>query len=146
MKKASLYLRRPHLFLHPMSCTTDGVWIAGAPEIKLDESSGDEELGRALAEALMGSASGVPHPRVWSGRNDAFLKLAGVKSWATFARTAEHASAEEIDGVTCVIPYVNRGASEGFQPLPEQAVAVRPVTFAALGAAAREALRRSAAN
>lgn len=114
MKAATAYLRKGRFFVHALFRTTDGVWIFAEPCEHLDLACSDRELGDLIQQALDGSRTGVPHPRVWTGLLGPLLKRAGVRSWNAFAKSASCAGVEEALGTVSVTPTRNLGAKGGF--------------------------------
>jgi hypothetical protein len=135
-----MYLRGNDVFIHASSQTTAGVWIFSPPCARLDAASPDADVGLGVLEALGGSQSGVRHPAVWTGLITPLLKLAKVKSWATFAKNASCADAVEESGRITVIPTRNLGEKEGFVEDPAGSIVLDAPTPDALGAAAKRAL------
>jgi hypothetical protein len=116
------------------------VWILTEPVVKLDEGCSDGELGEAARAAMSASRTGVPHPQTWAGLLDPLLRLAGVKTWSTFAKSATCAEIEEEGAKVSVIPTRNLGAKEGFQPVPARAHIVDGHATDSIGACVRQAL------
>jgi hypothetical protein len=147
MNQATVYSRKTRFFVHASSETTAGVWILSAPTFRLDRDSSDADLGRAVRAALEGSKSNVPHPRVWKGLFDPILKEAGVGSWAAFTSGAQCALVEQdSDSALVVTPTVNRGAAEGFKPIPAEAVLLEAPTAEAIGGTIRSILNKAKAK
>ena len=140
MKQATAYKRKAQLFVHSSSRTTAGVWILGEPCIRLDEACSDLEFGTAVKAALDASSSDVPHPRSWAGLLDPLLKLAGVKSWSAFAKTASCVEIEEDGGKVSIIPTKNLGVRDGFQAERVRAATTHRDALAELGALMRQML------
>jgi hypothetical protein len=57
--------------------------------VLLADSNDPGQLGKAVFDALDGSQENVLHPTCWKGLFDPVLRLAGVKSWSAFARSAK---------------------------------------------------------
>jgi hypothetical protein len=87
MQTATAYLRKNKVFVHPDARTTDGVWIFWLPVLMQDAVDG-AELDAKILEALANSREGVPHPTDWTGLGEPLLQAAGVKSWNSFAHSA----------------------------------------------------------
>jgi hypothetical protein len=139
MKAATLYERKGKLYVHSSSRTTAGVWIINVPPLTVDRARvGD--IGRSIRECLEASREGVPHPEVFTNLFDSVLDLAGVKSFATFVKSAKCVEIEMVDGEAVVlIPTRNEGAEDGFVPLPNK-MEVPLGSDDALGSAAIAAL------
>ncbi len=120
MKAASVYKRSDGWYFHADSTTTVGVGIGTPPNIKLRNDASDEALGRAVLEALAGSKEGVPHPTPKEGEKlfKPMLDLAGVKTWAAFAKNASSVDIRVDDQGLNIEPWKNEGAKMGFVPIP----------------------------
>jgi hypothetical protein len=124
MRAATAYCLGDGWYFHSESRTTSGVWIATCPYLRVDRDAPNSEKGRALIEALNKSQASVEHPSDWTGFFDPMLRLAGQRSWVSFAQDAACLGIEEQDGVIRILPKRNLGPKEGFEPIPEQRVAV----------------------
>jgi hypothetical protein len=116
MKRATVYERRGELFFHSLSKTTAGVWILTSPYLKA-RSDDDEGIASNTLAVLDASVEGIAHPTKWTGLFDPILKMAGVKSWNTFAKSARCIEAEEHGETISVVPTRNLGVDEGFEPI-----------------------------
>jgi hypothetical protein len=119
MRFAVLYKRRGKLIIGAQGRTTAGVLIGFEPPLSIDDTVDASSLGRALRDVLKRSRSPVPHPRPeeWPAITNAFLRIAGVKSWSTFVR-GSLLTTVEWDGSAIVFqPHENRGARDAFQPM-----------------------------
>jgi len=116
LKRAIAYRRKKNVIVHPSSQTTDGVWIVSEPCLVLDMSCSDREIGKAVAEALECSRTGVPHPIEWKGIVVPLLRAAGVKSWTTFAKNTTSVEVEADGNALVLVPTKNLGTIEGFEP------------------------------
>lgn len=129
MKSATVYRRADGFYLHADSQTTHGVWITAAPQCKLAVDASPETLGRAVTNMLKGSERGVSHPAQddWGKAFTPMLELAGVKSWAAFARHALNVSIRtDSDTESLIIePWENAGTKMGFIPISDVSVSVR---------------------
>jgi hypothetical protein len=141
MRRATIYFRNGSLFVHASSRSTDGVWVASEPFLKVEASANDVDLGGAVRGALDCSRTDIPHPTSWTGLLDPLLALAGVKSWSTFAKSALCAEVEEEGGLASVVPTDNLGARGGFQPDPSRATPSEASDLESLGAKVRHAVR-----
>ena len=115
MKKITAYLRNEKVILHASSRTTAGVWILDAPVLEAP-SLDPAGLGQLVVETLEGSRQVVPHPVVWKGIFDPVLRLAGVRTPNTFAKTARCVEVESDSGLVTFIPTVNHGSKGGYEP------------------------------
>jgi hypothetical protein len=129
MKSATVYKRSDGWYLHGDSQTTVGVWIEMPPRIKLDNNVSPSDLGNAAHEVLAESKQGVPHPTVDELETGfkPMLELAGVKSWAAFARHACNVSIRTDSDSRFIIiePWENAGTKRGFVQMPNLSVRVR---------------------
>lgn len=116
MKKAISYLRGQRVFTHASSKTTAGVWVLELPVLVADAAD-VETLGKQVSQALNASKEGVPHPSSWKGIFDPVLELAGVKSWATFVKTARCVGIECASEKVSFVSTENLGASGGFNDI-----------------------------
>jgi len=117
MKAATIYERKGKLYVHSSSKTTTGVWVINPPALAVEkEDTG--EVGRAVRECLAASREGVSHPKSFTNLFDPVLNLAGVKSFATFVKSAKCVEVETSDdGAVTLIPTRNEGVDDGFVPL-----------------------------
>ena len=143
MKQAMLYRRGDELFVHASSETTDGVWILSEPCLKLGITASNADIGRVLKEALQGSRTKVPHPKVWTNLFEPILKYAGVRSWSSFRRGATSSIITEADSAITVIPTTS-GQDDSFQPRKSHAVTLFGPSDDELGRVARQVLDLSA--
>ncbi|MGD9723221.1 MAG: contact-dependent growth inhibition system immunity protein [Pirellulales bacterium] len=143
MKRASAYLRTNGWFLSAVSRTTVGIGMDTPPRIKVEANASDATLGEAVLQALSGSREGVPHPdpKTADRSFDEMLDLAGVKSWAAFAKNALNVGTET-DGEWLVIePWKNEGAKRGFTQIANRNVRVRAdASPSEIGAALKSAI------
>jgi hypothetical protein len=142
MKAATIYERKGKLYIHSSSKTTAGVWVINAPVLAVDkEDTG--AIGRAIRECLAASREGVPHPKSFASLFNPVLDLAGVKSFATFVKSAKCVEIETIDvAVVMFIPTRNEGVKDGFAPLLNKTEAALG-SDEALGTAAVAALAKA---
>jgi hypothetical protein len=136
MKKASAYRRKDHIILFAVSDTTAGVGIAAAPVLRV-KADNVSELGRAILAVLEGSRSNVPHPTQdgWKEVAAPVLKVAGVKSWNTFAKAAKNVDIRFDTNRVSFIPTKNLGPKDGFVVLPAEKVRTSAPTETELGLA-----------
>jgi hypothetical protein len=128
MKSATVYRRADGFYLHADSQTTQGVWITAAARCKLAVDASPETLGRAGTNMLQASERGVPHPAQddWGKAFTPMFELAGVKTWAAFARHALNVGVRtNFDSESLIIePWENAGTKNGFVPMPGMEVRV----------------------
>lgn len=125
-KLATVFSRSTALIVHPSSRTTDGVWILAEPCVWLSADVSDDALGEAVLAALAASRTDVPHPTNWKGVLQPLLAVAGVTTWAAFAKSAlcVHVSLDgDGDDTMHVTPTANLGAREGFEELQAESAA-----------------------
>jgi hypothetical protein len=141
MKMAISYRRGERTFLHGLARTTAGVWVLTNPVLAIE---GDDsiQLGKAVRDALNGSKRDIEHPTSWKGIFDPVLRLAKVKSWSTFAKSAKCVEIVLEDDKISLFPTRNLGPRDGFVRLPGRA---RSSTLAVetLGAMTLLALREA---
>jgi hypothetical protein len=123
MKAAIVYKRADRIYIHALSKTTAGVWIATPPFIQV-EGGALSDLGKSVMEALGGSQPQVPHPTKWGGLLAPLLAQAGVKTWETFIREAQCISLEATEDRLKLIPNRNLGTTEGFEPILDKAIEI----------------------
>jgi hypothetical protein len=142
MKCATELKRRDGWYLHAISKTTIGVGMETPPRIKLDLKATEAALGEAVLEALSGSKVGVPHPsREEMEEFLPMLDLAGVKTWAAFARHASNVQISADADWLIFEPWKNAGAKGGFIPFSGEKVRVRAdAPTAAIGEALKKAM------
>jgi hypothetical protein len=119
MKMATAYKRSDGWYFHAVSKTTVGVGLSWPPYIKLDIHATKDALGSAALGALDGTEFGVPHPKPTEA-DEGFrpmLELAGVKSWAAFARHATNVHLHLDDKWLMIEPWKNAGVRDGFVPI-----------------------------
>lgn len=123
VKRATVFSRSTGLIVHPSSRTTDGVWILAEPCVRLSADVPDDALGEAVLAALAASRTDVPHPTNWKGIVQPLLAVAGVTTWAAFAKRARcvHVSLDgNGDDTMHVTPTANLGPREGFEEIQNE--------------------------
>lgn len=120
MKCATIYKRKDHLYFHPSARTEMGVWIAIPPFQALEGHASPLQKGELLRQMLHESWEGVEHPKKWGSLLDPLYRLAGVKTWGTFAKTATCCEVEYEGDNIRFIPHRNLGPKEGFVPIESQ--------------------------
>lgn len=123
MKKAISYMRGQRVFTHAISTTTAGIWILELP-VLIADAADVEALGEQVVQALQASKDGVPHPVSWKGIFDPVLKLAGIKTWATFVKAARCVEIEGLSDHMSFISTDNLGAIGGFNGTTRSDVSV----------------------
>lgn len=120
----SVYKRRERLFFATSSQTIGryGLWIEAGPHLAADVADGASAVGDRLVAALDASRQGVQYPEDVRTLEGPLLKLAGVKSWATFVRSVAHCYVERDEDGICIIP--SEPDSGGFRRLKDQVVKV----------------------
>jgi hypothetical protein len=111
------------------------VGVISAPVFDL-EANDVSGLGEATLEALQHSKEAIPHPapEEWSKLFEPVLKVAGVRSWNTFIRSAKDVSVRFETNRVVFIPTRNLGPKDGFAPLPKRERSSAP-TVAEVGPA-----------
>lgn len=139
MKRVIVYQRKTQVFIFAQSQTTAGVWIMEGAADAVD--IGDPgQIGAVVSQALEVSKTNVPHPTSWKGLFDPVLKLAGVKSWSTFVKSARCVEIElDADGIW-LLPTRNLGADGGFDQIGRHACPATKSDHVALGQALLQAL------
>ena len=127
MKSASAFKRGDSWFFHADCKTTDGVWIETSPRIKHNVNVTSDVLGQAVIEVLNGSKEGVSHPPLaeLDEESTPLMELAGVKTWAAFARRASSVVISADDDWLTIEPWENAGTRMGFIPISGVSVKVR---------------------
>lgn len=133
IKRAVAYKRGSRVVICPESETTAGVWIVDSPVVV--GSTDMDDLGRQLIEALGASRRQVPHPTVWSGLFDPVLRAAGVRSYATFMKSALGVGVSLSEADVQLTPFRNLGSKEGFDHIAAKTAALSNYTDGQLGAA-----------
>lgn len=120
MKCATVYKRKEYLYFHPRAKTEVGVWIAIPPFHALVSSASPLQKGDILRQMLYESREGVEHPTQWGNLSEPLYKLAGVKTWGTFAKITKCCEVEYEGDEIRFIPHRNLGPKEGFVPIESQ--------------------------
>ena len=133
---SELYRRADgHYYICAESQTTVGLWMGVRPFLKLGVDEPAARLGEAVCEALAASRTGIPHPTDWDAVEDPTLAMAGVKSWAKFAKHAKHVAIEDENGTLRIIPYKQARPRGSFEQLETTITLRNDVTPAAIGEA-----------
>lgn len=140
-----VYARRSIIMVVALSVTTDGLGLETDPRLRLDATVSDTDLGAAVQSALAQSGKTIPPPD-WKvaplpGKRTA--EVAGLKSWASFARGARLAQVESDDNRIIFRPTMNKGANSGFEPHPaDLALTEQSPSYSDIGATIRRAFQR----
>jgi hypothetical protein len=127
IRSASIFKRRDGWYLEAISKTSVGVGLSTPPYLKLPNDVDPKSLGEATLQAMEGSRMGIPHPTMDEFENEPWpmLELAGVKTWAAFARRAANAGVTKHGDWLAIEPWRNAGAKMGFEPIPGVSFRVR---------------------
>jgi len=100
MKNGSAYLRKGKIFIQAFSLSSVGVWIAHGIVFTNESCDNPANIGANVLAALEGSVENIPHPlqSEWKSVQAPLLDAAGVKSWATFAKSSDAVGFELLDG------------------------------------------------
>jgi hypothetical protein len=122
MKSAYALQRKGKILIQSYSKATTGLWIATGPVYVIDEDHPDE-LGAKIRDALHGSIQGVRHPSQaeWKTVQAPMLEAAGVKTWATLAKSAKSVGLEFDGEIVRMVPSTDYG-NNGGKSVPEKAV------------------------
>lgn len=115
MQSANVYKFRDRVIVCSLSKTTAGVWIVHGT-VTVVAASDPTGLGGLVLDALDGSISGIPHPKVWTGLFDPVLRMAGVKTYSAFMKLASLVDVRRSESTVVLIPMRNQGSKEGFFP------------------------------
>lgn len=117
MRCATLYRRKKLLIVHALSKTVDGVWVLTSPCETLSEDSSAALIGEAILRCLERSRSGIPDPKSFGDLSKPLLEAAGVKTLATFEKTAIAVEIEqENSGEDIVLLPTQNMGEDGFVP------------------------------
>lgn len=124
MKSVTIYQRKDSLYFHPSSLTEAGIWIATPPFHVLKSHASPLQKGELLRQMLNKSREGVEGPEGWEDLLKPLYKLAGVKTWGTFAKIAKCCLVESEGDEIRFIPQRNLGPREGFTANKNQVIKV----------------------
>jgi hypothetical protein len=144
MKNASAFKRDDGWYFHADCKTTDGLWIESSPRIKHSVDATSSVLGQAVIEVLSGSKEGVPRPPLAELHEEftPLMELAGVKTWAAFARRASSVVISADNEWLTFEPWENAGTKMGFIPISGVSVkARRDAPAEEIGEALKKAVR-----
>jgi hypothetical protein len=94
--------------------------------VLVSEQNDAVQLGNAILAALDGSKDNVAHPTSWKGQFDVVLKMAGVRTWNAFAKSARCVEIEFETNRISFLPTRNLGAKGGFEPLSAKVLSSPP--------------------
>ncbi len=140
-RSVDIYARGDRLLVSSQWCS-GGLFLQGDRVEAVDEPVSDEELGRLVRSALAAGRDVVPGPDPdLERRADMLLKIAGVRSWAQFARSTHQVSVYWDDAEPVMTVKPSRSDGRGFAGIRGQEIAVdAAASDAVLGAAIRRAL------
>ena len=115
MQAANVYKFGDRVIVCSLSKTTAGVWIVNS-SVTAVAASEKTRVGALVLEALDGSATGILHPKVWSGIFDSVLRAAGVKTYSSFMKKAALIDVRREKASIMLTPMQNLGPEEGFLP------------------------------
>jgi hypothetical protein len=145
-KSASVYSRDGSLYVAPVSKTEAGFGVESLPLVAIPLDADTASVGAAVRNALDASRLGIPTPSreelaAQKPSDNPRLRLAGVKSYRTFARGARHvAVTQQADGIRLdPSKTTEKGA---FEYLPDRALIIENPCPSELADAIREALSR----
>lgn len=141
MKSAIVYCRADAWYVGAMSQTTTGLWIGTPPDIKVSHDAGDGRLGQAVIDCLKASQQSIPHPTEWDNSSEPMLKLANVRSWTEFMRSASNVSVDADESSITIEPTRQMEVGSGYAPLPDKSIRI-PLdsSGAIIGQAVRKAI------
>lgn len=119
MKYGAVYERRGKIVCHADGKTTAGVFVGIGPFVVLDRDTASAAvLGSTLRQVLQHSREGLRHPAPseWDAIALPLYAAVGVKSWGAFVRGAELTNVEADEHTIRLLPHMNLGARDGFQP------------------------------
>jgi hypothetical protein len=144
MKIASVYEREEAWYFQPSSKTTNGLWVATPPVIRLAPQDSTQRKGEAAIEALGASRESIPIPANPSALVAPLLAMAKVRSWPAFMKRAKLTMLELDHGTLRIIPQKKLADPEGaLESLPEKTIELSEGAHPAeIGAALEEAMAR----
>jgi hypothetical protein len=125
MKWANVYQRGDRFYFVPLSKIKNAFRIETGPIWEVSTTEPMECIGRALRKAIEASRMDIAPPRDLMSNDNPLLKLAKVKSFATFAKGACLCSVQCSNGRICIEPTRNGGGKEGFVGLADRSVAIQ---------------------
>ena len=125
---AHAYKRPDGFYFSSSSLTTDGVWLASPPYLKLPLDCAPAALGDAVIQVIQASRTTprVPHPDNWDEfeRDCPLLQLAGVPSWNAFEKNAKSCGLQSDGEGIQMSPQRSAGRNQGFVGIPDAEVDV----------------------
>lgn len=123
MRAATAYERRGKIYIHSNSGTTTGLWLFSEPV--LSHSIEERDLiADSVRVVLNASRRGLPHTKIWTNLTAPLLKVAGVSSFNTFAKSTKCVSIRSDSGLITLTPTRNGGTKTGFAHLNDQAIQI----------------------
>ncbi len=136
MKRCEVYCRADgYYYICAQSQTTTGLWMGVRPFLKIGVDEPAARLGEAICEALAASRTGIPHPTDWDAVEVPLPAMAGVKSWAQFAKGAKCLGVEDENGALTIIPYKKMRPRGSFEQLKTVVTVRNDIPPAELGEA-----------
>lgn len=122
-QSAVVYFVNSKIIVASLVRTTAGVGLEVDPVLSSPQA---DELIPSVLRALEKSAIVVEHPaqNEWNGFFKPFLNAASVRSYKAFMADAKQVSIELIGDQLKIVPERNRGATEGFEPVPDDAILI----------------------
>lgn len=124
MKQTAVSYRvQDKLIIGSLIRTSMGLGLEVDPR-SLTMATPDDDVARAIGEALDGSGKVVAHPTQdqWKGFFQPFIKAAGVRSFKSFMTEAILVYIERNDAQLELEPYRNLGPKNGFEPRPSDVI------------------------
>jgi hypothetical protein len=133
--------RKDAWYFHSDSRTTDGVWVATEPFLKLAPDASPASIGKTVLSVLEASQTDVPHPKDWNAVYYPIPEMAGVKSWTTFMKGSMLLTIEADGGVLVITPTKNLGPKEGHVPFENRVLRLPEISAPdVIGAAIQDAI------
>ncbi len=136
MKLAGVYQFRDRLIVTVHHQTVDNHWKQ-RDAFLVAEPTNPVSVGSVVREALEAVRYNIPRPTYDSLQSRTYpaLEASGVKSHATFMKSARHVDVEQNATTLTIRPFANQGARGGFQSIEDKAQSLTAPDDAALGAA-----------
>jgi hypothetical protein len=126
MKLATAYKRSGKIILHSSSKTVHGLWIP-TPPFLLASLSDLVDLGAKISSVLDAAKENIAHPTSLEEFGESIYKIAGVKNWNMFVKSAKCVSIEFETNRVKFLSMKNLGARDGFEPINTKARTSAPV-------------------
>jgi hypothetical protein len=95
----------------------------------------------SIVQAIQASQQNIPHPLRFEGLFDPVLRLAGVKSWATFMKGTASVDVDDDGQWLTFEPSKNQGPRAGYTPLSDRKFRLpRDATSEEIGQAVEKAI------